>query len=70
MRRSSPPGGRTRVAQLERDIARAVNRLIHEFAAETEATPHAVDIELEWESSGDDAGQYRVSNTRVMFADD
>jgi hypothetical protein len=54
--------------QLERDIARAVDRLITEYGEETGLSPHVVDIELvpEGESAG---GRRRwvVSQARVSI---
>lgn len=60
----------TRVAQLERDIAKAVNRLLSEFEAETSASPHAVDLEFILESSeSGEKGRYVASGARVHFED-
>lgn len=58
----------TRRRQLERDIARAVGRLLAEFSDETGRTPRAVDIELERESLTE-RGRYLVSEVRAHFED-
>jgi len=61
---------RTRVAQLERDIAKAVNRLLVEFGHETGASPHAIDVELIQEGRGtEDQPLWVVSGARVHFED-
>ena len=58
----------TRYRQLERDIARAVTRLLIEFADETGRAPHAVDIELEPKHLGE-RQEYVVSEVRAHFED-
>ena len=56
-----------RRAQLERDIARAVDRLIAEFAGELQVTPHAVDVELTPTTSRSGEQRYVVANVRTHF---
>jgi hypothetical protein len=59
-----------RTKQLERDIARAVDRLVAEYSFETEQYPFAVDVELVADS--DNKGSNRrfvVSAVRVHLND-
>jgi hypothetical protein len=59
---------KTRIVQFERDIARAVDKLVAEFYHETEMSPHAVDIELERETRADgDSTGYVVTGARAHF---
>ena len=60
----------TRTKQLERDIARAVDRLVAEYGFETDQYPFAVDVELV--ADGDARGSSRrfvVSSVRVHLND-
>lgn len=71
MARTPSKSTQTRVRQLERDISRAVNRLLGEFYAETELSPHAVDVELEHEPDpAGGPGRYVVSSSRALLTED
>jgi len=64
------PASATRIAQLERDVAKAVNRLLVEFGHETGSAPHAIDIELVQEGRGpENESLWIVSGARAHFED-
>lgn len=60
----------TRVAQLERDLTRAVNGLLVQFRQETGTSPFAVDLELTQEGQGPENQMLWVAtHSRVHFDD-